>query len=364
MRKKPKILHLITGLDIGGAERFLLNLLPELAKDFDVQIAYLKGKGTLVDAFQKRGICVTHIPMRAMVDPLCLVNLITFLNKEKPDILHMHLFRAELYGTIAGKITGVPVFVSSKHSENPYTRHPIIRFIEQQIASTVDITLCVSKTVHDYYTSLGFNPSSFRVIENTIPDRYNPISSKKKKSFVIGTVGRLVYAKGYDILLRALPLVVHKFPYVRCVLVGDGDKKESLTMLTKQLKVEEHVSFVGMQEDPLPFLQSFDVFVFPSRYEGFGLSLVEAMSQKKAIVASAISTTKWMLEDGVSGLLFDSEDVESLASQLIRLLQSTRLRQAIGKSARQHYLNDFSFDGLVRNYLSFYRAFMKRSDVP
>jgi glycosyltransferase involved in cell wall biosynthesis len=169
-------------------------------------------------------------------------------------------------------------------------------------------------------------PGRVHTIHNGVPDdAISTVSRAFGDGVVLGTIGRLHRQKGYDVLLRALPLL----PETRLVIVGDGPERTAL-----QRQAAERIRFVGWQERARDFLTSFDVFVLPSRFEAFPLVIIEAMLARLPVVATRVGSVPEAVQDGVTGLLSDPDDPGALSDALRPLVMDPRLREAMGTRGR------------------------------
>jgi phosphatidylinositol alpha-1,6-mannosyltransferase len=166
---------------------------------------------------------------------------------------------------------------------------------------------------------------------------------------VLLTVGRMDAAerlKGVEEVLRALPSVLDKFPDTYYVIIGEGDDRERLQLLAKELEFGEHVLFIGhtSDEELAGYYEACDVFVMPSRQEGFGLVFLEAMAFGKPVIGGDHGGTPEIVHDDVHGFLVQHGDVETLSLRLKRLLGEPELRHRMGEAGRRRVSENYSFD--------------------
>jgi N-acetyl-alpha-D-glucosaminyl L-malate synthase BshA len=172
-------------------------------------------------------------------------------------------------------------------------------------------------------------------------------------------VARLTPQKAHDVLLRAWPMVLSCCPDAHLVLVGGGPEETRLRRLAENLGIAERVYFAGEQQEVAPYLVVSDVFVLPSRAEGLGLALIEAMSAGLPCVASRVAGISELIEDGQNGLLVEPEDVAGLAEALLKLLEDRELAKKLGDKARQSVIQTYNPDVIVSQYISLYRQLME-----
>ena len=171
---------------------------------------------------------------------------------------------------------------------------------------------------------------------------------------VVGSVARLVEQKDFPTLLRAFGALPADCAAAHLVLVGDGPKRKDLEELTSQLGLASHVHFTGMRRDVPAALAMMDVFVLSSKFEPFGVSLLEAMAAGKAIVSTRVNETAEILEDGRCGVLVPPEDTAAMADALRRLLTDAALRRSLADAARARAERCYSVSAMTHAYETLY----------
>ena len=211
----------------------------------------------------------------------------------------------------------------------------------------------------------GFSGDRVICIANAVDvNRFKPATPEEKaqakialglpkETTVIGTVARLVQRKGIDVLLRAFGMLrpSHR---AHLVIIGDGPFGEELRALARDLGINDSVSWLGFQADPVRGLQTMDVFAFPSRLEGVPNAVLEAMAMGLPIVGTTIGGVVDLIEEGKTGLLIKPEDPEALAAALDRLLTNASLRADLGRQARNRAAESFSLSGNISRLMDLY----------
>jgi phosphatidyl-myo-inositol dimannoside synthase len=204
----------------------------------------------------------------------------------------------------------------------------------------------------------GVDDSKIAVLHNVLDPMFaselvpDPTSSSHDKRPILLTVGRLDKSepgKGVDTVIRALPAVLRKFPDTLYLVVGRGDQVGQLQRLAMEFGVLNNVQFVGeVDEAALRALYyDADVFVMPSRQEGFGIVFLEAMAYGKPVIGGNHGGTVDVVEEGVTGFLVDPSDVASLEERLIRLLSDKHLRSDMGLAGNRRVQEHFTFEHYV-----------------
>jgi glycosyltransferase involved in cell wall biosynthesis len=304
------VAHIITTIERGGAEKQLLTLVREQCKNGrEVLVVPLKGSPELQDEFEKAGAKVI----------LDLINTsfalqIRLLRRILPYdglIIHAHLPRAELLASLA---TNNNRLILSRHNTEPfYPSMPklISRFLGQFTSGRANLVIAISSAVEDYlYKSREIRGNTeVKVVRYGLDNPPNNLVSTSAREvtnnpgeLVIGTIGRLVPQKDYPTLISAFNYLLDEFPLATMVILGDGYLRTSLEELVDELQISNKVNFLGKHSDVDSFLKSLDLFVLASKYEGFGLVLLEAMVQKVPIVASNNSAIPEVLGANHPGL--------------------------------------------------------------
>ena len=170
------------------------------------------------------------------------------------------------------------------------------------------------------------------------------------------TVARLASAeryKGMETVILALPKVLEDFPDTFYVIIGEGDEQERLEHIAKEIGVEQHVIFPGAQgvDRLIDYYSACDIFVMPSRKEGFGIVFLEAMTFGKPVIGGKHGGTPEVVKDGVTGYLVEFGDTDVLANRLVRLLGNKDLRERMGEAGRRHVENNYTFEHFRRRLL-------------
>ncbi|MBF0280218.1 MAG: glycosyltransferase [SAR324 cluster bacterium] len=188
-----------------------------------------------------------------------------------------------------------------------------------------------------------YNGLDLQLWKSTIP---------KQSSKIIGVVGRLSYEKGIDRALYVFAKVREQIPEAQLWIVGEGEEGARLKQISKDLDLLESIRFIGFTESVLQYMENFDVLLFPSRWEGFGYVLLEAMSLQIPPVSFDISTAREILTQEC-GVLVPDDQIEACAEEIVRLLENDEFRKEMGKNARIQVENRFSIAEVVKQMESF-----------
>lgn len=348
-----RILHFITELEVGGAERLLVSVLPRLDRTkFEVSVAYMHGDD-LRPELERAGIRVTRLKSRSKFDLAAFSQLTQLLRDERIEILHTHLIQADILGYFAARRAKVPVIVSTKHNTNYFQSHgawlpPVDGFVNRRLTRII----AVSEAVKSFYvTTQKLAADRIEVIHNGIDlaafQQAVPVSTEvlgaKPSEKIVCCVGSLKEKKGHAVLLRAWPDVISRRSDARLVLVGDGPLRDELHEAANHSGVRETIRFLGNRADVPAILRASNVFVLPSLWEGFGIAVVEAMAAGVPVVASRVDGVCEIIRDGQDGVLVTPYDSEKLAQAIVELLndgeRAKNLVASAGKRAEEFSIN-------------------------
>ncbi|SFP92606.1 glycosyltransferase [Actinomadura madurae] len=283
-----RVLHVITGLEHGGAERQLVLLLRHLP--VACEVATLTRTGTLGAEIRRSGVPVHEIGMRGNRDLAALPRLARLIRRGRYDVVHTHLYRACVYGRIAARMAGVPRVIATEHSlgDGHIEGRPTTRGVRALYRATERLgsaTVAVSPAVAARLRGWGVPPGRIAVIPNGIDaaafafDAARRAATRRRLGIgpaepVVGALGRLVPTKRFDLLIEA----VARLGGVRLLLVGAGPERVALERLARDPRVAGRVIFAGGTSDVAGALAAMDVLAAPSVQETFGLGVLEALA--------------------------------------------------------------------------------------
>jgi glycosyltransferase involved in cell wall biosynthesis len=353
---KNKIVHIITSLNFGGAERMLFDLARGLKDSgLEVSVVTVVGGGPLVSDFEETGVPVKIFRKKGKIGFRVVWKIWRFLRRERPAIVHTHLFGGDTWGRIAAILARVPVIVSTEHNTN-LDEGGFKRFVKKFLSLFTKRIVAVSEAVKKYSITVDrIKEKKIEVILNGIPlGNFLEIPEKRFGSPpVIGVIGRLEKQKGHEYLFEALN-VLKAVPWTLWV-VGDGSLKNNLERLAKDLDLRERIIFLGARRNIPELLSQIDIFVMPSLWEGLGLALLEAAAAAKPIVASNVGGVPEIIKDGETGILVLPKNVKSLADGLEHVLLGAAEAKEMGVRARKFVSEKYGVERMVGDYEKLYR---------
>jgi glycosyltransferase involved in cell wall biosynthesis len=360
-----RVLHVITDLGIGGAERLVVSAATRLAPSrFDHAICCLVERGPLAAEANAAGVpvfCVGGYP--GVSHPFTFARLVRIIRRFQPTIVHTHLQSANLYGRLAARLAGAPVVIATEH--NVYVDKPR-RYIavERRLARRTDALIAVSEEVRRVLSrQLAIEPSAIRVVRNGVrptapsPQRvaaWRTRLESRRGTICVGTVASLTPKKGHAYLLRAVGRLKNVGLDCSLALAGDGPERPRLEALSAQLGLEDRVHFLGVVRDAGDLVAAVDVFALPSLGEGLPLALLEAMHAGKPVVATAVGGVPELITSGVNGLLVARASETELADAIAELARSPELCARLGAAGRSTVEHAYSESAYLESLSSIY----------
>ncbi len=305
--------------------------------------------------------------------PLGLARLRGFLQRQRVDILHTHLFDPSVVGLLAGLAARTPVRVMTRHYSNYHTRvnkrwHTRL---DQLCTALCHRVIAVSQhTAQGMLDDEGAPPDRLRVILNGVDFERLQLSAPSAPQrlheefapngeFLLLQVARLHPEKGHEFLFRALAMIRGRVSQpVRLLLAGTGPFESEYRRQVKELEIEDLVVFLGFRRDIPDLMAAADVVVLASVAEAFGLVLTEALYLNKPVVATRAGGIPEIVQDGVDGLLVPPASPEALSDAIVELMQNPQLRHRLANAGREKVLGRFSFEQMIRQYEEVYEELL------
>lgn len=358
-----KVLYVITGLGVGGAEHVVVNLADKVALEGNqVKIAYLTGSALVLP--KNPNIEVIPLNLSSIKDlPKAYLHLRKIVRKFNPDIIHSHMFHSNILSRLLRITTSVPKLICTSHSNFEGGKARVLAYrITDKLAT---ISTNVSQNAAASMVNQGAYGSN-RVV--AIPNgvdierfRFDSVSRYKVRDHLglenkqmILAVGRMNPAKDYPNLFKSIALLKQYRHDFIVYIVGDGPLKPSLIDLCKNLDISDCIVMLGTRHDIPELMSACDIFVLSSAWEGFGLVVAEAMATERVVVATDCGGVKEIVSK--YGFLVKPKDSNLLSRMLNKVLDMNAAEKStIGTSARMHITENFSLEKNVNSYMSLYQ---------
>jgi len=332
MNKRNKftdITHVVTTIDNGGAEKQLLLLVKEQIKaGFNVGIVYLKGNSELREDFRTiGGKFILEIENKNICAQLFYLRKYF---KKYTGLVHAHLPQSELMVRFTIKDQK---FIISRHYGDrfwPKSNRWFSVILSRYVLIKVDKVIAISGAVKKYVL-YGFDNDFYN--KSTFKDDLYKTSHLIKNRFVIGTVCRLAPEKDLYTFLNAIKSVSESNKDIVALILGDGELRSKLELYCKELDLQDFVKFLGKKNNVIHYFELFDVFILTSKFEGFGLVLLEAMAARLPIIATDTSAIPEVIGNGGPGILVNVGDYDEIANNIVRLKKNNSERDRIASAS-------------------------------
>lgn len=369
-----RVLAVVGSLWLGGAEAQVARVAVAIRKfGVDMEICALEREGPHLKDLEERGIVVhgTPYPTRTYrSDTMTLLRTVNTIRQivrsGNFDVVHTHLFWADVLGVAGARLAGCPRVIVSRLALHGWTHGPQIGFhwLEQlsnlfahELIANGD-SVMVSAERHE-----RFLPARRTVIRSGVEfGRYPEARRGLNGPLRMIHVGALQPRKGQEYAIGAVALLRDAGIQTTLTLVGSGSDEAMLRQKVADAGLEEVVTFAGPQADPRGLLTGADLFVFPSRQEGFAIALLEAMAHGLPVVATAVGGNSEALVDGKGGRLVPPQDVPALAAAIAELARDRSKLAEMGRFNRARVANEFSLEATVRQLAKWYLSGPSRPD--
>ncbi|MFT7677860.1 MAG: glycosyltransferase involved in cell wall biosynthesis [Planctomycetota bacterium] len=377
-----RLFHLLTTLDVGGAEMHVLTQVRgQRARGHEVRVAYLLGEGTLAPDFEATGATVVG----------CVGKGLGALPKLREhlawcQIAHTHLLRADFIGAAAALLWGKRKrLVSGKHNDEQALRRPLVSFVHGLVGRVPTRTIVLSDHVGRFIAEHGRVPESRqeRIYYGIDPEPWAAARAESladsgaqrrairaefgfgPDDLVLICVARFAPQKAHEILLQAFAEAREELaadgPVLRLLLVGDdpffGYRPKAEAVANELGLIESGACvFAGIRRDVPKLIAASDVFTMASRWEGLGLVFLEAMAAGLPILSTKVSAIPEVVVDGETGRLVPADDAPALAAGMLELARDPGLRKRWGVAGVQRVAKVFGLDRMVDETLEVYRG--------
>ena len=376
------VMHVITRLTLGGSSENTVSTIEALSRrgyDSTLVLGPESEAATVEDA-RRRGCRIVEVALLGREvhparDVAAVMALTTLFRRARPTIVHTHTSKAGFVGRLAARLARVPVVIHQPHGHIFYGywgrgRVALFVALERLAARWTDTLVALTPREVEEHVERGIGRAAqWAVVPSGVPTARLRAAAPTRAAararlglpadaFVIAGVGRLVPIKGFDLLVDALPAIAARVPSARALLIGDGEERAALEARAAALGVGERLSITGAVTDVEGVLAAADVLAAPSRNEGMGRVLVEAMAIGLPVVGTTVGGIPDVIIDGECGRLVAPDDAAALAAALAELGSDAALRAKLGAAAgprAEAFSTDVAaaamgaiYDGLVR----------------
>lgn len=367
---KKKILHLTFDMRIGGTEQVIKNLIEgNHNEQLQMSIFCLEEPiGPFGQMLLEDGIVINSTQRHDGFDLKLIKVIRRYLKTNHIDILHCHQYTPWVYGTIAALGTKTKIiftehgrFYPDRTSWKRKVVNPLLNLFTHKISA-------ISKATKQALVDFEYIP------QNKIEVIYNGIhaiekSEKETKTLkkhlsiddsmtILGTIARLDPIKNHQMMLEAFNIVLQEQPNTKLILVGDGEERESLEKLAKQLNLGDHIIFTGYITKPDRYLECMDIFLLPSLSEGTSMTLLEAMSLSKPCVVTDAGGNSEIIKNDINGFVSENNNANLFAENILKLINSDKLMREFSRNNKEQFHQKFNVNNMVTSYVSLYKQIL------
>ena len=356
----------------GGAERFMAGLATTLPRDrYDVTVASTRTAGGRVLELLRDG-DVPHLGFhrRNRFDVVQFYRLTRFLREQRIDVVHAHMFGSNLWGSVFGRLAGVPVVIAHEHTWS-YEGEPLRKWLDGRVTGRlVDAFVAVSERDRRRMIELEKVPPE-KIVVMPVPFIRRPAGEPRDvraelglapDTPVVATVTVLRPQKALDVLLEAFVGLSERMPEARLVIAGEGESRAELEALALERGLADRAHFLGWCEDVAAVIRTADVAALSSNYEGSPLFALECAEHRTPLVSTDVGNVATLLgEDGV--VVVPPRDPAALADALEALLKDPSRRAAQAAAAARH-VPEHELETVTQQFADLYERLLTRAGTP
>ncbi len=367
-----RILYVITKSSWGGAQRYVYDLATATKKEgYDVAVAYGE-EGELALKLATAGVRTIRTSnlqrdMGLFTELRAFFSLIKLFRTERPNVVHLNSSKAGILGVLAARIAGVQKIIFTAHGwafneMRPWWQKVIIYKLAWLTVLLSHQTICVSSAVLRDVRWMPFVRRTCIVIHNGIECcemlsrdvARAELAPHSVGKYWIGMISELHPTKRVDDALRAMKIIAEKHPEAILVVIGEGQERQKLEDLIRELKMRDHVFLAGFKRDAASLLPAFDLFVHAAQSEALAYVLLEAGCASLPVVATRVGGIPEIIPDDDHGLLVPSHNPEALAVAIDSLINNPLLAHELGARLHARVLHDFSLDKMLETTIEIY----------
>jgi len=367
-----KVAHAIHGLGLGGAQKVIASIVRHRGPGFEHRV-YSCEDGEHRAEIEEAGATVSIVPRTIpKLDPTWVWRLYRAMRRDRPDLVHTHLFGDSLHGELAARAAGVPVVLTLHISPDGWNRLQRLAYpwLLRRARRSVACADSVREAVVERYPTTGARmlavPNGIELPpESELGAELDPGERAERlrrlglgpEHTVFAAVGRLSAQKGIEHLLDAFALMTRDgaHPSARLVLLGKGELAGALERRAAAAGVGDRVVFAGFRDDVRELLPAFDAVVSSSLYEGLPIALLEAMAAGRCLVCTAIPGNLDAARPDREALVVPPADPPAMAGAMARAAADPELRARLGDAARRRFAERFTAEAMARRYEEIYR---------
>jgi glycosyltransferase involved in cell wall biosynthesis len=381
MRKKITILHVYKDFHIYNAFFGALLLLARHTdfSRFNLHLCVFRyQKSEWGEQFEKLGGKIIDMGAGWTESPFVTLKILDYLKRERPEIVQTHELKANLYGRLAARLSGVPVVIGTIWTLKDTAASPRARLRDRclhpfsaMLDSHSDAVLTSSDAIRrqwdpslksPLYQTI-YTPYNLDRAAKAGPEELRKLEAMRASGVRIGAVSRLSEEKGIQYLLQSLPAIAAQFAEFQVYIAGEGPYRTNLEAIAASLNDRARIHFLGHVSDVAQFLQRLDIFVQPSRSESLGVAVMEAMSMGVPVVAANVGGIPEIIDDNATGILVPACDPKALAAALLGLCRDPQKRKIMGQRGKEAISQKFRVADFVKQTFDLYERLLRKKGI-
>ncbi len=368
-KSQINVLQVVEGLNLGGAEIKLLELIANMDRSRFRTVVCSLGMGERIkEKVTELDVKFVSLARKRRFDPMLIWKVAKLIRQENIDVVMTTLFYADVVGAFARLFSPTKAVFSWETISAPewLLKHRLFayRFAMRYCDNIISVS---QATANWLVEKRGVSNDKIIVIPYGVNlDLYRQGKNHELKqslgihpdTFVAGVVARLHPQKGHKYLIEAAKTIVQKHANIKFVFAGDGELRSELESLVQSANLQDYFLFLGFRNDVKELLGTFDAFVLPSLYEGLPNVILEAMATGLPVVATAVDGTVELIEDGETGFLVPPKDPQALVEKIYQLIQDKDRICRFGKQGRKRVELKYSLQMQVSNFQNLYEKYV------
>ena len=364
------ILHIIDTTGPGGAETVFIDLATCLPKDKYRSVVVIRGKGWVFDELCRRGITPVLLDAKGSFNWRYLLALRKIIKRKRVDLIQSHLLGSNVYCALAGLLTRKPVITTFHGAVDVSETERFMALKFALINKGASRIVAVSESLRDEITRrTPLNSSKTDVIYNGIDtaafereksDELRQQFGWSENDIIVGSLGNIRPAKAYDVLLKAAALIKENKLSYRFVIAGQGKGRlyQQLLEMKSKLGLNEHVRFLGFNDNPAGFLSNLNLFLLSSSSEGFSIATIQAMAAGLPVIATRSGGPQEIITHNENGYLVGPGDSQQIAHAIEKLGSDSGLSERLAKAGQNHAIKTFDIKNMITRYEVIYKRFL------
>ncbi|CBL44137.1 Putative glycosyltransferase [gamma proteobacterium HdN1] len=364
------VLHIIDTTGPGGAETVFAELATAAAESGRGSLALIRGPGWVMDELQRRGIETIVLDCKGSLNIRFLLSLVSLIRRRKITLIHSHLLGSNVYASLAGWLTRVPVISTFHGSVDVQGRERFLaaKFGSINLGSRVVVAV-TERLSRDLRERTPISAKKLQVIYNGIDtERFSLPKNRILRerlglpdgALLVGALGNIRAAKDYMVAVQAIAILRQRGVDVHLAIAGQGSGplKDELDAFCLKEGITDRIHLLGFVDDAPMFLAGIDLFMLSSSSEGHPLAITQAMSMALPIAATLCGVEE-VLQAGEDALLVEPKSPEKLADALQTLAFDKGVCERLGAQARESVLKRYSLKTMKAGYLGLYQKLEK-----